>query len=68
MSNNYRVPAMTLPPAVMRDIRKESNRSGQTVTAVVRARIVKEYEKRIAKDKSMMTETGRELAAGKAAE
>ena len=44
MSNTYRVPAMTLPPAVMRDIRAEAKRTGQTVTAVVRARVVKDYE------------------------
>lgn len=44
MSNTYRIPAMTLPPAVMRDIRAEAKRTGQTVTAVVRARVVKGYE------------------------
>ena len=49
MSKTYRVPAMTLPPAVMRDVREESKRTGQTVTAVVRARVVAEYEQRTAK-------------------
>lgn len=44
MSKTYRIPAMTLPTAVMRDIRAEAKRTGQTVTAVVRARVVKDYE------------------------
>lgn len=44
--NTYRVPAMTLPPTVMRDIRDEAKRTGQTVTSVVRARIVSDYEKK----------------------
>ena len=46
MSKTTRVPSLSLPPAVMRDVRDESKRTGQTVTAVVRARIVKEYEQR----------------------
>lgn len=48
MSKTYRVPAMTLPPAVMRDIREESKRTGQTVTSIVRGRVVKEFEQRTA--------------------
>lgn len=51
--NTYRVPAMTLPPTVMRDIRDEAKRTGQTVTSVVRARIVSDYEKKVSESEGM---------------
>ena len=46
MRKTTRVPAISLPPAVMRDVRDESKRTGQTITAVVRSRLVNEYEQR----------------------
>ena len=51
MSKTTRVPAISLPPAVMRDVRDESKRTGQTITAVVRSRLVNEYEQRTSADK-----------------
>lgn len=41
-----RIPAIIVPPSLMKDIKAEATRTAQTVTNVVRSRLMKEFQNR----------------------